>query len=696
MDGVARRDLKDELFELLPHRFRGYLLPQPNEEQGPNGERLLVYLLEDLAGALLDAIDTFPDGDFSFTPFDNTSERLERVDYVDDDKNRVQRRAVWLYLGVDQHPCGFEAAIDLATGRGEPVVTGPASKRRWMFDAFVQAFFYEPDDDKGLRPRPVSRRTVVPRRVELADLSVVNRWLRHAPTNGPGSMLFAAWQRDRGQDVSRMVLLFIALQVASSRFIRVDAKDPLEDWYARNAGNRHFRPDHPCRLCPSRAFGGASCACAARVMHIAAGSRRSGNASCSRTRNLVDVGQAAIEIAARALVTRHPREWPTRDHLTWVLGRYPITARAPDVEIPRGLAALGALLGDTVPDAKEIQLAAAFIDDTSDPGMLREVAELGRAAFARHADQHAAEERAFAELARTLAGAFRELRSPASATFQRQLAASDVARHPKALEALQDLQLAEQRLLHWALAAAGYELALDLLAERFPATGTQKRFEIEEQLHLGRLGGLILEAEQLLFTKRSSRAVRARIAALLDSAIALGGDGGQLQGALEQIVVHRTADNVSPKERDVLRYSDRWQVMPQIMLSRAYVTRAALGIVTRDRRREDDLERARGIHEVLAGRSDLTARQRWEIERVALVATAVAGEAADVPARVDSVRAAGGDDGGDYVELALRWLSGRESVMGTRLASLLREAAPALLVVDAAVPRLPDVETRRQ
>lgn len=672
----GRRQLDSSLLKYLHSDFAGYLEPRPGELTASHGSRLLMYLLNDLTKVL----ESVTQG-----------EHFERDEEAHTERQRVEQRALSLFLGCERHPMHAIDAVRTAFGTRSK---SEKALRSYLDRAFVNWF-------AELPPSPArSTRT----HVGLAGFPVCMSWLDANPPENAMPLIDAWRNRDLTPEASRMILLLATLQGASARF--GSAANPVAEWYAHHQHSSELGPREACPDCPSQLVNGPRCLCHLRCERLAQGVKRG---RATRQLGRVEQGQAAVEITAWRLVRSHPRMWhqSALRELAWVLARNPVRLPRNDPEAPDELAALGRFLGPGPVSQDELHEVAALIDATADHAGLEGIATAALSAFSRRladgedGDEAKALTAGMAALGRSLSGAFRELRSPLLFEVEPRLLSTPGQPLPKALESLQELPMAEQRHHRWQTAVYAYQLALSMVRQWLPED-RQKRWEIEEQLHLGRLGGLALEAEWLLFSHgRTSASMRAHAQEIAKHALEISREDGPLQQALEQ--AERLAeDNRSSSSRhgaapdderapDVLRYSPRWHVMPKIMRARAFVAQAASYGPRERTRRELALAAARDLLEELARSDQPTPRHRWEMARVELVAAIVEGDMAEVPSLVDAVARAGGDDGGDFASLAAGWRA--RTLRGREDARELAEVARHLAGAGAVTPRLPDLQT---
>ncbi|HSZ06879.1 MAG TPA: hypothetical protein VK778_16965 [Solirubrobacteraceae bacterium] len=607
------------------------------------------------------------------------------------ERQRVEQRALSFFLGVHRHPMHAIDAVSVALGDES---RSDKTLRAYLDRAFVNWF-------AELPPRPARSAQT---NVGLAGFDVCMSWLDADPPEHAMPLIDAWRNRDLTPETSRMILLLATLQGASARF--ASETNPVAAWYAHHQHSAELGPREACPDCPSRLVNGPRCLCHLRCERLAQGIKRGG---ATRQRGRVEQGQAAVEITAWQLVRSHPRTWHqgALRELAWVLARKPVRTDRHDPDAPAELAALGRFLGPKPVSQDELHEVAALIDTTADHAGLEGIATAALSAFSRrladgkNGKNSEALNAGMAALGRSLSGAFRELRSPLLFEVEPQLLSTAGQPLPKALESLQELPMAEQRNHRWQTATYAYRLALSMVRQWLPQD-RQKRWEIEEQLHLGRLGGLALEAEWLLFSHgRTSASIRAHVQEITKHALEVSREDGPLQMALEQ--AERLADeNRTPSSRrgaapddeqapDVLRYSPRWRVMPKIMRARAFVAQAASYTPRERREREVALGAARGLLEELARSDEPTPRHQWEISRIELVAALVEGDLTAVPPLVDAVVRAGGDDGGDFASLASRWRA--RTLRRGENARELAEVADHLADAGLLTPRLPDLQT---
>jgi hypothetical protein len=701
----ARRELDDEAFGHLPASYRGYLQPRRGEPLAEDGSRTLVCLLSDLVGALREVADqdTFTRTARSTHDEDQRQPKAQHKKRAREDaaaQRLAERRALFLFLGVNGYPCSAEAAIRLAheaAGNQRSRNSGPARHGATLDQAFVTWF-----DEYNIRPRR-ARPGPIPRHVGLAGFEQTLGWLERPRSRFyEADRLLKAWGRYLPRDARRMVLLLSTLQAAGARLQRAKG-NPLGVWFAQHRHEPALRPRAACALCPSAPEDEQHCPCALRCRTLAG---EGGSGKSRRSPDKVRAGQAAVEIAAWTLTHTHARDWHSKVELTWVLTRYPsLSAKHPPLErMPRALAALGtALHAETVAEEKDLNDVATLLDETSRHDLLEPYAQIGLAVLARGVPPEEPQLESLALLGRSLAGAFRELRSERLGDVQRELIAGPAGTDLKALEALQEVPMAEQRLRRWPFAVIAYELALRRVRNNLEPWQA-KRWEIEEQLHLGRLGGLVLEAEWLLFQKRQSDATRAHARLLLTQALELSGDAGPLQIALHKLpdlhgkyATDSGAYGAAPAREQVagvLRYNPRWTIMPKIMRARAQIALAATYPPNQRADREQALARGRELLDELGVRHDLTDRHLWETLRIALVAAAIEGDVPLVSALVEQVVRAGGDDQGDYAAPAAAWRAGTRDV-ATAAARELRLASERLRAAPILTPRLPDLAVVR-
>lgn len=686
----ARKDLDDGLYVHLAKEYRGYLQPQDEEPVAQDGSRAMVCLLSDLAGVLKEVSD----GD-SFTA---------DPEYVN---RRLGQRALALFLGVDRHPCSAEQAMWLAdeSALSQPHARNSGGERRAggiLNRAFVDWF------PLGmLRPREAVGEPH--RHVGLVGFEHATGWLEHPPNSVEAKRLIEAWRVNLSSEAARLVLLLSTLQAASARFGLPGVSNPMGVWYEAHRHAAALRPREKCASCPSSPQDAELCLCAMRSRRLAVG----GPNLSKRSHRSGDAGQAAFEIAAWTLTRIHARDWGSQAELAWVLGRYPSKRPRSAPASPVHLKALAPLLvgGPVSPD--DLYGTATLLDETADPLMLEQFASIAMATFAQQrytaiaADAAAAararpsepdqEVRALASLGRSLAGAFRELRSGVLGDLELRLIGGTTGEELKAFEAMQEIPMAEQRAKRWGTAEIAYALAINRLG--LLDSHQQKRWEITEQLHLGRLGGLVLEAEWLMFEKGGSELERTQARKLLARALDISGEEGQINLALDEIkAIKREYETrgspvgaAAPGEGQpgVLRYTSRWSIMPTIMRARAHVALAAT-FIGEPRQRDAPLDAAHRLLLVLRERDEVTERQRWEMLRVELVAAVVNAETEVIAKLVDEVMRAGGDDSGDYAALAAAW---RAKLPGIAPATAreLEAAARRLRAAPILTPRLPDL-----
>jgi hypothetical protein len=684
----ARRELDGALLRHLHPFYRGYLVPQEGELEAPDGSRLLVFLLGELTDALQQAI-----ADDTFDVAEN--ERNEKLRAQQREQElRAEQRALAFFLGCERHPLGAEQAVGLALGQQK---RAERTVQRYLDRAFVHCF-------SALPIRPCD---VCPAHVSLAGFETCMSWLDDQPPRDAMPLIEAWRSRDLSPEVSRMILLLATLQGASARF--GSRRNPVANWYAHHRHAPPLGPRVACPECPSKCVNGPRCLCRLRAQRLAEGVQRGRS---ERESSSLEQGQAAIEITAWRILRSHPRTWHSSalKELSWVLARNPMRVRRDgDPQAPRELAALGRLLGPGRVSQNDLREVAALIDATADHGGLEAVAVAALSAFGRRLAEKKGGYEAevvrltagMAALGRSLSGAFRELRSPLLFEVESRLLSTGAQPPPKALESLQELPMAEQRNQRWQMAVYAYQLALGLVHRWLPED-RQKRWEIEEQLHLGRLGGLALEAEWLLFSHgRTSAAMRAHAQEIAKQALEMSGENGPLQQALKEAErlakanqSHSSRHGAAPDDErlpDVLRYSPRWEVMPKIMRARAFVAQAASYTPREKAKQTLALAAARELLEELDRSDQPTPRHRWEMSRVGLVATIVEGDMAEISSLADGVALAGGDDGGDFAAVAASWRV--RTLRGRTGARPLAEAAEHLADAGGVTPRLPDLQT---
>jgi hypothetical protein len=685
----ARKDLDDGLHAHLAEEYRGYLQPEDEEPVAQDGSRAMVCLLDDLARVLKEVSD----GD-SFTA---DPEHVNR---------RRGQRALALFLGVDRHPCSAEQAMWLAdeSALEQPHARNSGEERRGgiLDQAFVDWFPRERLEPRELDGDPCLH-------VGLVGFEQAMSWLEHPPKSVEAKRLIEAWCVNLSSEAARLVLLLSSLQAASARFGLLGSSNPMGAWYDAHRHEAALRPREKCANCPSSPQDTERCPCAMRSRRLAVGSL---NLS-KRSLGPGDAGEAAFEIAAWTLTRIHARDWGSQAELAWVLGRYPSKRPRSAPASPVYLKALAPLLVDGPVSPDNLYGTAILLDETADPLMLEQFASIAMATFARQrytvvaADGAAAARarpkepdevvRALASLGRSLAGAFRELRSGVLGDLELRLIGSATGEELKAFEAMQEMPMAEQRAKRWGTAEIAYTLAINRLGVL--DVHQQKRWEITEQLHLGRLGGLVLEAEWLMFEKGGLELECTRARRLLARALAISGEEGQIHLALEEIKAikqeYETRGSpdgaAAPGERQpgALRYTPRWSIMPAIMRARAHVALAAT-FIGEPRQRDAALDTAHRLLRVLRDRDEVTDRQRWEMLRVELVAVIVNAETDTISKLVDDVVRAGGDDSGDYAALAAAWRAKLPDI-SPAMARELEAAARRLRAAPILTPRLPDL-----
>ncbi len=658
-----RRRLASQLLALMRPDYAGYLEPQPGEQRGPGGARLLVHLMADLGRAV---------------------DRAERLGFG----TPAQRQAVELFLGRGIDPLGADDAMRLAgppDGRDDFGEAATKRRRRHLDAAFGEVFH-----PHTLPPRRASNARVRDHVAE-AGFDALMRWLRRPPTTAVTARWIAAWDRNLPPHGGRTIALLSLLQLAAGRFPDADpaSPSPVAHWYEAHKAAPGLRPRSRCSVCPATPDDERHCLCrrrAAAVVRLKTGDN-------VHSRDAVARGQAAVEVATWSLLHTHPRDWRSQAQIAWVVSREDGRPARGERDLgPDTLGAFGALLGAREPAPAELYRAAEQLDAMAGSDVLAVTAQLALEIVARPAAAGSELRPAVAALARSAAGALRELRSPQLVELMWRLddARSGMRYQPKALEAWQDVQLAQQRRGDWHAAALAYELALAQIRQLEP--DRQKRWEIEEQLHLGRVGGLLLEAEALLYAPgRRFRASADYARRLLKRAAWLADrDRGALWNALRTIpeVAARGAAHPDEQPPGVLRFTARWDVMPRIMLARVHVALAASHVPGARAAARRALSAARALIEQTRTSPLITPRQRWELARVELVAAIVEGDG-DAIAGLAAVVMRSGDDGGDYVAPAARWRAGTR-VSGP-LRAQLEELGRRLPEVGAAAPRLPDL-----
>ena len=162
--------------------------------------------------------------------------------------------------------------------------------------------------------------------------------------------------------------------------------------------------------------------------------------------------------------------------------------------------------------------AAAALDSTSDRVTLRIAATICSVLINDHRKltSDPTLDAALGQLVRSVIGAFRELCEPSLAVrvFQGNNDYFDWAGEMKLFEARQDLQLAYQRVGLWDAAASVFREATSSMSEWSEIAAIdgdvfqRKSAEVLEQLHLGRLGGWVLEAESLIRSEQWDQALK--------------------------------------------------------------------------------------------------------------------------------------------------------------------------------------------
>jgi hypothetical protein len=531
------------------------------------------------------------------------------------------------------------------------------------------------------------------------------------------------WDGDEALKVR--AVLDLAVAKAIDRF-PTDAGSPVAVLVAKLAREHELvRVGYCAASSACEQPGGSSvlsgCACS-RLMEMTGPPPTGRNSSRDVRKGLV-----ALQIAAQQLVKGYGHDLEPVSSLRVAQSEPPDLPVSGDSDA--GLAAIGRLiqLQDAriqhgrfeERDADLLSDAAAALDRIDSREILEAVAAIAAtavvAAGARVNPGDEALDEALMYLARTVAGAFRELRRPAQVlnvlsplNFYLPIGSPIGLAHLRHLEAHQDLQLALQRTQNWALAASTYRRAQETLDEYQRSLAEQKNpnsqalvrkaLEVREQLMLGRVGGLVLQGEAEL-----------RAGSLADAAAALNTADGlatRLESELEQLD-RLEADERSSELGAFLRYGSRWQVMPALMRYRTAVARMMIETVRADSTRQARTMSRRAAREARHRVANLqrhpskllTARHEWEFNRIELVA-ALLDEDIDFVELVQLVGEAGGDDGGvgDYVVPMMRWALREESMVRRWAGGAELSAAIAAMAVSEqpSVPRLPDLGSAPQ
>lgn len=676
---VAQAKGDTESLGELPSDFAGWLEARHGETLGPDGGRLLVDLLEEL----------------SFLARRHLHDQPVRDAYL-------------MYLG---DRCVPPKLTEMSHRLG--VATRTVRNR---LDRAYDLLAVHLDD----RPGQNGLHRSLP---ELAAFESAAGWLNDRRSwITEVQRLAVAWDRELGAGSAKRILFLTALSRAEGRFLVLERTSPIWRLLDENRGSTLFIPNEPCGdACSAAPFGrpaDSHCDCWVRAEMLAS---RPEDLRPLKARELPDA-EAAFQVALHQVLTTKAWAILESDEIEWFVatretrrGTDALTEMQQRASAPGELRELTILFespesllrpGTDVDIVPKLHRVAKLIDDEADHDLLRTYTELSSAWVTRAMRVLEVQDpppgllHSVASLERSTVGGLRELRSPGAMDLALQSFIGFRTRNSsqflywKSIEAFQDVVLANQRQSLWMAAEEWYRSVIHLL-EQYP--DTQKRFEIEEQLHLGRMGGLTLQAERVIRTpKRLRRGTSPEL--LADRAM-------RIHGSLMSAYAH--ADRLfqtSPGEADsgnsearsvgepeelpgVLRFTPNWEYMPKIMLARAYVARALEGS---DKDARSNVARAREILNLIE--TAPIHRHRWEALKVRVVAAVAwdGDDGDDFGVLVEQLVRLGGDDDGDYVIPMLRWAAGPTSPRRMRDRSDDFLEAVDLVAAVQRTPRLPD------
>jgi hypothetical protein len=651
--------------EAVPAGWRGYLVPQPGEASGPKGERCFTDLLADLRRAVTEAIaPTAP---------------LAAV---------VSSPASWgSALVVASHvwsaPVHGSGESDSPAGRTDDDVARARLGARLPerpFDGRVRVPHLVLDDFDMAMPRTL-------REVEevLAGLRPARTW---------DELLGMRW----GSSVATVPELFqVALAVAVDRFTIVGGTAaPVAAFMKLASATDAVHEAGLCEEIP----GPVPCFCRRWL------SRQ--DPTPRQLRREARRGLAALRIAAWQLAVDVVEAPPVP--LERARGSPP-SGEPPGVRTDR-MSDIGALCqfleAGVIPDEDQAPVllgAAAELDAMQNRPTLRVASRLV-SSFLSAVDRSWGSDRrarspvtehAVAQLVRSAAGAFRELREPVSAVAVLSPWEQTFEGKPPAMkihEGRQDVQLAFQRAGLWTPAARAFAVSLakmDLFFEDYRSRDMderamlrQKGEEVREQHLLGRVGGLVQEAEELICAGQLDAA-----SVVLAHAVA---DLDLLHAQLQVLELDHFMANDRPGPAGFLRFDQPWAVMPSLMRYRVSCAGVLASQGDYQRAKAARGEAAEQRRKALSLQRLFTLRHHWELQRIDVVA-ALWNDDLDFEHAVELVVAAGGDDGvGDYVLPVLRWAVTVPSIVDRVTLPVLEAAIEVLRATDASqTPRLPDL-----
>ncbi len=677
----------------LPPAWWGYLHPSDEEPAGTEGQRLVVCFVANLGNAMADI--------FAERRGDRRFPALVHFSYI------------WAFPAQADHGLRRSQAEPTISGSSPTLARIPVPKqdgkeRRRRKDAIELFAEY-----LATYPRTAD---VAPMAPTLVDIEEVAEWVRTKVAEEQPDwpeFLGAASLDDSG--ILRAFGVIVAAAV--DRFTTAGASPmPVLSYLRAESQKGLLQSSGLCTKSCGLAEPNSdpqTCSCWSRLYDLVEADLPPAERNLKRERLR---GGIALQLAAWQLTTGSLTDWSIAISSSSHLFNPTVVQPSDDASLDANLAALGELIqlhnrwyrGERVypEDAPLLFKVASAIDSMSDRVELRLAASIisaliNVAPWPPPNDIQVA----LAQLSRSAAGAFRELREPFQAMQVIRPLAGGLRwlAELKLAEARQDVQLAFQRAGMWDAGASSFHGSVkhfDDLAELVPrpnedpdskvfnnvADFQRKRAEIAEQLLLGRVGGVVQEAELLI---RMGRAIEA--VSVLEQAKPLFGLIEVELGYLEGPYLEPGRFESIPS---FLRFTSRWRVMPNLMRARTAVAES-LALVgasyqhtrKKSRRMEQELERVEEDYGHL-----FTERQRWEMNRITAVGSLVSNGLDDslIAAGIKLIES-GGDDSGDYVVPMLRWA--RTLPAGSVLPSIADIDEILVLLESRPVPppRLPDL-----